>query len=134
MNNELHPREPREMSGAWREAVQKLLAAGSTRDPVRKAGAWSIEIEPCGETAAGVVAILPGDYGKEAESSEEMIDGSGEGVDYEYERAVYACDAERAIFVRADHWQAGLFGEITIARQRSRVSRGACARGRGAGR
>jgi hypothetical protein len=109
-------RQPPPLSDAWREAFARLLAEKHADEPAQatRSGCWCIRFDWIMSSYATILVLLPGDYDRIHEYWEEMCDWSGECVEFESESAVYACDAERAIFSFTEHWQAGLGGSVTV--------------------
>lgn len=103
------------LADAWQGAFARLVSEVRAEAPRCSAsGCRSVDLACLCVSAARILALLPGEFDLRAESCEEMRDGSGECVDFESESAVYASDAERAIFAFTDHWQAGLGGSVTV--------------------
>jgi hypothetical protein len=103
----------KELSASWRDAFARLAAEVASA-PERKENAWCVSFDWELVSAGKVLAALPGEFTRVSEDWDEMIDGTGEGVDYECESAVYASDEERALFTFTDHWQAGLGGSVCV--------------------
>ena len=103
------------LSPTWDRAFDELVTRQCFDRPERAAaGSWTAHAGCVLASGRTILASLPGDYTRATEYWEEMVDASGEVVDYELETSVWACDAEQSIFLYVDHWQAGLTGAVSV--------------------
>jgi hypothetical protein len=102
-------------SEIWSATFARLVREESGEGPTcDRDECWSVSFSCAMTRVDHVLAMLPGGYDRIFESWEEMCDWSGECVEFESETGVWACDAENAIFSYTAHWQAGLWGSVTV--------------------
>lgn len=90
-------------SSLWSNAFRRLHAeAKAKRAELRDTGEWVVAIEGHG-TPPRIMSLLPGEWTLVEERETE--DAS---------TTVFACRDERAVATFTDHWQAGLFGSVSL--------------------
>jgi hypothetical protein len=108
------------LTPAWREALDRLRVEQPILVPKSDPRALhAIAIEGSMSSASAIVAGFPGTWELDRYEEEELVDATGEGIDLEWTSEVWVCAQEHAIFACIDHWQAGLFGTLTLFADRA---------------
>ena len=97
--------------------LAELVSAFEQEDGRLKAhpdGSWSIAIECSMAPLYRLMASTQTAFEAVVFDEVELVDGYGQAIDVECASGVLMNQAQRAVLVWQDHWQAGLFATLTV--------------------